>query len=1829
MGASDRGPSVTWRSFGAAGGLLAILGVGLAFRLIIAYVLLPGSGFGTDRDSFIGWAEDLAAHGLYGFYGRVSFIDYTPGYLYVLWLLGIVGNALGGLGDLIKLPAILSDIVVAYLVHQLVLELGGSRRAALIGALIFVVNPVTWFDSAVWAQVDSFGLIFVLLGLRELWRDHPESAAILATIAAVIKPQLGILIPILVAVLVRRYLVDWWRARQAGAPADPAPVGRRSGRLGRGPGRIITAGLAGLVTAAILCAPFGLTVIDLLVQVGKTAGGYPYITVNAFNPWALVEQAGNGLAANGTWLPDIANSVATGTPVTILGIPALFIGTILLLAVILLVCVVVARRDDRRTILVGVTVLAIAFFVVPTRVHERYLFPFFAFGAILAATSYRWRVAYLALVLANFANLYAVLTNPFYNNPGVSDWLGIGDALRSPLGVTLAALTHLIVGLWALTELRGSATARLDAETAAGLADELAADQLAAEEDDANELGPDLAAGAATNEVGEAQPGPGAVAATTFAAGSAGGTAIALGQPGAGPPLAAFSAATIARADRPAADPVIGGPPITTPAVDYESDRGLLRNIFDRRPRLADRSRSLWGEPGGRFDKLDAFIMVVLLIGLLLLRLFRLDAPMEFHFDEVYHARTAMEFLQGWNYGIPHDIYEYTHPHLAKYAIAEGIQYLGDNEVTATAELGGQAKAILVEPRWEDDTLPQSRAGDRFYVAGGDEVRVYDLQTRNQIASYSLPGAQALALDPTNHKVFVGTASGEIASIDTTEELDPLRTSSPPPAPDGTTLPALANLGVGINLLWVSDDGTVLVAGTAASNTVPVDPATGALGPSLHVDGLADLAAAGSVDGLVVTPSAIKDPTAEANAIAAITGLDAAPIEARLKAIATEGGDNALPVLGSFPADKVQAITNGLSGAIGDGRLLGYQVSPLPQVAAAGSAGVTFIAATTGEKIGLVALDAAATGLADVIADTPNLYAAETDKQIAVIPIGDSGTIVPLPSVPPSTFAMPGEVSKLIFNATTKMVHVLGRTPDGSSATIYVVDITGNPPSNATYADAKLPFSPVSWALDATHDYPASDREAILTASPSAEIASVDVGGNPFAWRFPGVVAGVLTAVLMYLLARILFRRRSIAILAGLLVAMDGMFFVQSRIAMNDVYCGLFIVAGYTVFAALWTGWWRWRWAWLVGLPLVGLLLGLALASKWVGLYAIAGVGILILGRSALGRIILILGLIGGTVVLGNVALTAVPVNATTSGPNYFFVVVMVGLTLAAVLHAVLRPVAWTDDETRLAIAGPAILGILVFLGAVALGIATTSYTLGSISVAPVEAAFGLIVASGVVYLIFRLAGSFGMGPLAAPPDSSDPLSQAAPAAEPPPGWMRLGWGFGLPILWMIGTLLVLPLAVYVISYIPWAVSTAGDPQLFPGWPPGHTGQTLLDLTKAMYNYHNTLRAAHPASSPFWAWPLDFKPVWFYQGSFANNTSAAIYDNGNLVTWWLEIPAIAFVAWQAFKRGSLALGLITIGFVLQWVPWMRIDRATFQYHYYTSLPFMVLALAYFLAELWHGASRRTWLLARVSTALVILGPGLLWLFKDPLCAVVGVDRANPGSGACVNSTPGDLLVTIQAAGIAIVMGVAGLVLVFLLLRLRDGATDRQLARVVAVAVAAVAGVVLARLFLPTTPLIDQAGFSTEPIALLIVLVLSPVAYVALTARDARRLVGSILAGGTLFFVVFYPNIAALPLPSTIFNFYQGIIPPWLYPFQFPDNTDVAVAGNPLFTLVPILTGLMLTVLCVVVGYSAWTARIPRLAAGPDGDGPDDDPGDGPPDRPGDDGPPGPGTPLPA
>ncbi len=450
---------------GAVGAVLVVLALGLVLRLIIAY-LLPGSGFEVDLGAFRYWASNLASEGFNGFYARDFFHDYTPGYLYVLWLVGVVGNLAGGVGDLIKLPPILSDLAIGWLAWSMVRELGGRDRLALAAAAVAVLNPISWFDSVVWGQVDSFGVVFVLLGLRELWRDRPERAAVFTVIAAVIKPQLGILIPVVAVVTIRRAL---W---PAGGHGDPARTGR--------PIRILTTGLVGYITAVVVCFPFGLSVIELsgqapyissglLQQVAVAAGGYPYLTVNAFNPWALVpSDLGQSLANAGLWVCDYAGTAQDcGAGTAVFGpVPAVVIGTTLLLTAMVAILAVMARRPDRLTLLVGMAVLALAFFVVPTRVHERYGYPFFAMGVILAAISMRWRVAYIVLSVATFANMYVVLTTLYPNNPSIADWLGLGPAIRSEAGVVAFSVLHALAFLWAFVQLRSGARARLAEELA-------------------------------------------------------------------------------------------------------------------------------------------------------------------------------------------------------------------------------------------------------------------------------------------------------------------------------------------------------------------------------------------------------------------------------------------------------------------------------------------------------------------------------------------------------------------------------------------------------------------------------------------------------------------------------------------------------------------------------------------------------------------------------------------------------------------------------------------------------------------------------------------------------------------------------------------------------------------------------------------------------------------------------------------------------------------------------------------------------------------------------------------------------------------------------------------------------------------------------------------------------------------------------------------------------------------------------------------------------------------------------------------------------------------
>ena len=125
-------------------------------------------------------------------------------------------------------------------------------------------------------------------------------------------------------------------------------------------------------------------------------------------------------------------------------------------------------------------------------------------------------------------------------------------------------------------------------------------------------------------------------------------------------------------------------------------------------------------------------------------------------------------------------------------------------------------------------------------------------------------------------------------------------------------------------------------------------------------------------------------------------------------------------------------------------------------------------------------------------------------------------------------------------------------------------------------------------------------------------------GNNSFGWRFSAAVAGTLAVLMLARIARRLFRSTLLGCLAGLLLAVEGLAFVQSRTSMLDIFLMVWVLAAFGCLLLdrdasrirlgqlgagerpcgrgprLGVRWWR------LG---AGVCLGAACATKWSGLY--------------------------------------------------------------------------------------------------------------------------------------------------------------------------------------------------------------------------------------------------------------------------------------------------------------------------------------------------------------------------------------------------------------------------------------------------------------------------------------------------------------------------------------------------------------------------------------------------------------------------------------------------
>jgi hypothetical protein len=165
----------------------------------------------------------------------------------------------------------------------------------------------------------------------------------------------------------------------------------------------------------------------------------------------------------------------------------------------------------------------------------------------------------------------------------------------------------------------------------------------------------------------------------------------------------------------------------------------------------------------------------------------------------------------------------------------------------------------------------------------------------------------------------------------------------------------------------------------------------------------------------------------------------------------------------------------------------------------------------------------------------------------------------------------------------------------------------------------------------------------------------------------------------------------------------------------------------------------------------------------------------------------------------------------------------------------------------------------------------------------------------------------------------------------------------GKTFLVCIAAFIVIPLTIYALSYI-----------LFPNVV-GYTNNSnnisgIVQQSKDMYHYHSTLTETHPFQSSWYEWPFMHRPVWLYanQLDMTGEVVSTIVGIGNPFIWWFGVIAFIATLIKTFIKKEREDFFILVFILCSYVPYIFIGRAMFMYHYFPTLPFVMLAIVSFM-----------------------------------------------------------------------------------------------------------------------------------------------------------------------------------------------------------------------------------------------------------------------------------------
>lgn len=265
----------------------------------------------------------------------------------------------------LKIPAILADLGIAYLIFRICLL---TKRRWLLPVSFVLFNPALIYISSVWGQIESIPIFFLLLAYYLIAYSSRFDAGIICLVLAALSKQTALwLYPAFILLYFQHPRLNPLRSV-----------------------------LLFVTTFVLIFLPFSSPLASISLYLSTLGGSSRSVSDQAYNLWFFI---------------------FSGKPLTddikLMGISVRNLSLFILLSSYSLVLYKAIKNQFGQHFLSLLAVLSILAFFFQTRVHERHLAPAIFFAALPLASTKKGIVFFLLLSAYHMINLYTGLLLPF------------------------------------------------------------------------------------------------------------------------------------------------------------------------------------------------------------------------------------------------------------------------------------------------------------------------------------------------------------------------------------------------------------------------------------------------------------------------------------------------------------------------------------------------------------------------------------------------------------------------------------------------------------------------------------------------------------------------------------------------------------------------------------------------------------------------------------------------------------------------------------------------------------------------------------------------------------------------------------------------------------------------------------------------------------------------------------------------------------------------------------------------------------------------------------------------------------------------------------------------------------------------------------------------------------------------------------------------------------------------------------------------------------------------------------------------------------------------